>query len=449
MKISALMSDTDFNKLMNTILANTKNLYISYPAQNKWMVKKQREVEEDIHDDLLVGIATSVRNYSTLSPKVGSTGFQKALCTLERVVGVGEGADCGLFSLPVIWVSFLRLVREQKSEDWAWEFLLQALNLALNKFGREHSFVTVLLNLQKIWVKDPGQLEGVILKSYLCCIAHVKEMLGSFNLTYLTLWADYVVYLDGAATNKTNNVVEDIRGVIKVLEEEKGPDGGPDSDYILELLGLMLYVLQSAPTMATMANEAEEVAKDLYRRLERRKKKSGGKLEGDLLIKWKDLRQTLGTLCQERKDYDKAISFLEEFLSYEIADERDALALEKLERCYVAVGRDEKAMEVRELRMNESQRLLQKTDTEPFGGEKVVNDHRERDDEEGEDVSEGKGSSEGTVVGQVEEIQKENPKEYDTNETGDFEVEQQLLREQIAELEKKLHVLETSKGGKL
>jgi tetratricopeptide (TPR) repeat protein len=444
------MSDTDFDKLMTTILENTKNLYISYPAQHKWSVDKQREVEEDIHDDLLVGIATSVRNYSTLSPEVGLTGFQKALCTLEKVVGVGEGADCGLFSLPAIWVSFLRLVRKQKSECWDWEFLSQALSLALHKFGREHSFVAVLANLQKIWVKDPVQLEDVILRSYLCCISHAKETLGSFNLTYLTLWADYVVYLDGAATNKTNNVVENIRGVVKVLEEEKGPDGGPDSDYILELIGLMLYVLQSVPTMETMANEAEEVAEDLHRRLERRKKKAGGKLEGNLLITWKDLRQTLGTLCQERKDYVRAISFLEEFLSYEIADERDAFALEKLERCYVAVGRDEKATEIRELRMNESQRLLQKTDTKPVGGEKVVNDHREKDDEEIEDVSEGKGSSEGTVVSQVEEIEEGNPEEYDANETGEFEVKQQILREQIAELEKELHALESSKrkGGK-
>jgi hypothetical protein len=437
----APMSNTDLDKLMITILANTRNLYISYPAQNKWMVKKQREVEEDIHDDLLVGVATSVRNYSSLSPTVGYKGFRKALHMLKKVVGVGEGADCGLFSLPAIWISFLRLIRDQRP-DWAWEFLSLASNLAMKKFGHEHSFVQVLLNLQKIWREEPHQLEEVVLRTYRSCIADVKETLDSFNLTYLSLWADYVAYLDGTSINETNHVVKDIRGVIKVLEEDKGSDGGLDSDYILELFGLMLYVLQSAPTMA---DEAEKVAKELLLRVERRRVKAGGKLEGDLFTTWKDLRQTLGTLCQDRKDYHQAINYLEEFLDHKIVDDRDALALEKLEGCYRSIGRGEKAEEVWKWRMGESQRLLQKPDTDPVGGQKVVNHYQERDDKEGENVSEEEGSSEGTVMGQVEEIDEENLGECDANEIGDSEVEKQLLGEQIAELKKRLNVLETGK----
>jgi tetratricopeptide (TPR) repeat protein len=429
-------------ELMDVIIAKTEDLYIKYLAQGTWLVNKQREVEEDIHDDLLVGIATSVRNYSSLSPDVGDIGFQKALLALGKVVGVGDGADCGLFSLPAIWVSFLRLVRGQRPV-WASRFLSVALNLARTKFGRKHSLVQVLDNLKSVWEKDPGQVEQVVLRIYRRCISQVKERLGPFNLTYLSLWADYVVYLDGTSDSETYDVVENIRGVIKVVEEEKGKDGGPDSDYVIELNGMMLYVLQSAPTTA---DEAEDVAKELLERLKRRKKKAGEKLEGDLFTTWKDLRQTLGTFCQRRGDYEKAIGYLEESLTWEIVDERDVLALEKLERCYLSVGRDEQAKVVWQRRMDESQRLLQKADAEPARGEKVADDHGEGDDKEGGNVSDEGGSSEGTVVCQVEEINEENLGEYNDDEIGDSEVEQQLLREQIAELTKRLNVLEMGKG---
>jgi len=434
----------DVTKLMDLVIAKTEDLYITYPAQGKWPVNKQREIEGDEHDDLLVGIATSVRNYSSLSPDVGDTGFQKALLTLGKVVGVGDGADLGLFSLPAIWVSFLRLVRGRPV--WASKFLSVALNLARTKFGRKHSLVQVLDNLKSIWEKDPGQVEQVVLRTYRRCISQVKERLDPFNLTYLTLWADYVVYLDGTSDSETYDVVENIRGVIKVVGEEKGPDGGPDSDYVIELYGMMLYVLQSAPTMA---DEAEDVAKELLERLEQRRGRDGGKLEGDLFTTWKDLRQLLGTFCQRRGDYEKAIGYLEESLGWEIVDDRDILALEKLERCYLSVGGDEqvqKAKVVWQRRMDESQRLLQKADMEPARGEKVAGGHGEGDNKEGGNVSDEGGSSEGTVVCQVEEINEENLGEYNDNEIGDSEVEQQLLREQIAELTKRLNVLEMGKG---
>jgi hypothetical protein len=439
------MSNTDFDGILGTILAKVKDLYISYPAQKKWKVEKHREAEEDIHDDLLVGVASSLRNHSSLNPTVGYKGFQKALQTLEKVVGVGEGADCGLFSLPAIWLSFLRMIRDQRP-DWARDFLSLALRLAMRRFGHEHSLAQVLLNLQKVWMKEPGKLEEVIFTAYRSCIAQVKEELGAFNLTYLSLWGDYVVYLDGKSTNETHAVVNDIRSVIKISEEEKGPDGGPDGDYTLELLSLTLYVLQSAPTMA---EEAEKVAKELLIRVNRRRLKAGGQLEENLFIKWKDLRQTLGTFCHKRKEYRQAIYYLEDFLNLEIIDDRDNLALQKLEACYRSLGRDGDAEKVRQLRMDNSQRLLQKTNTAPGGGEEVVNDHGERDDDGGEDVSEEEGGSEATVVGQVEESNEEDLEEEDADEIRDCEVEIQLREEQLAGLKQRLSVLKSQAEGKI
>jgi hypothetical protein len=88
------MSKTDFDETLSNILAKVDRLYISYPAQKKWKVESQREIEEDEHDDLLVGIASSLRDCSSSGPVVGYAGFQEALGELEKVVGVGEGADC-------------------------------------------------------------------------------------------------------------------------------------------------------------------------------------------------------------------------------------------------------------------------------------------------------------------------------------------------------------------
>jgi len=443
MEIPALMSKKGIDELMGTIPANVKDLYISHPAQKKWKVQKQREVEEDIHDDLLVGVATSLRNYSSLSPELGYKGFQKALHTLEKVVGVGQGADCGLFSLPAIWESFLRMIRKERL-DLAGVFLSRVLQLAIYKFGREHPFVQVLLGLKKVWMTEPAaQLEEVIFKAYRRCITHVKEKLGAFNLTYLCLWGDYVVYLDGSSTNETRDVVDNIRSVIKISEEEKGPDGGPDGDYTLELLGLTLYVLQSAPTMA---DEAEKVARELLIRVNQRRVKAGGKLEGDLFITWKDLSHTLGTFCQEKKDYQQAVGYLEDFLDYEIVDDRDTLALEKLEKCYVSLGRDDDAKAVWQRRMDSSQRLLQKTNKEPVWDEEAMNDHRERDGDDGGDVSEERGnSSQPTLVVEVEELNEGNLEEDETDEIGDSEVEMQLVQVQIAELQRRLNVLKRKK----
>jgi len=211
----------------------------------------------------------------------------------------------------------------------------------------------------------------------------------------------------------------------------------------------LTHWLQSAPTMA---EEAEKVAKELLVRVNQRRLKAGGQLEGNLFITWKDLMQTLGTFCHERKDYHQAIYYLEDFLNLEIVDDRDNLALQKLEGCYRSLGRDGDAEKVWQLRMDNSQRLLQKTNTVPVGGEEVVNDRGERDDDGWEDVSEEEGSSEATVVDQVEESNEETLEEEDADadEIRDCEVEIQLREEQLAGLKQRLNVLKSQEAeGKI
>jgi hypothetical protein len=74
--------------------------------QGIWQAKNQFVVQEDIHDDLLVGVASTLRNFESQEPDIGRMGIRKAFMTLEKVV-----ADCGLFSLITIWESFLRMIR--------------------------------------------------------------------------------------------------------------------------------------------------------------------------------------------------------------------------------------------------------------------------------------------------------------------------------------------------
>lgn len=443
--IPLAVSDIELNGLLGIIINEVKHLYISYPAQDKWKIKKQREVEEDEHDDLLVGVGASLRNYSQLSATVGYTGFQNALHTLEKVVGVGEGRDCGLFSLPAICESFLRIVRAKRL-DWAREFLSQALILARKRFPHRHPFVQVLYNLPKIWMKNPHHIEEIVCQIYRSCIVTVKDELGAFNLTHLQLWGDYVVYLDGRSIDETQAVVKNIRSVIKISDEEKGPDGGTDGDYSITLLGLTLYILQSSQTMVV---EAEKVAKELLVRLDQRKERDGGKLDGTLFVTWKDLIHTLGTLSYDKKEYHQAIGYLEVFCSYEIADERDTLALETLQSCYLSLGRDFESQEIRQQRLEHSQRLLEKreirNETELVGREKDVNDYEELYDGDGRDTIE-EGGSEETVVDWVEEINEDSLEEKIADISGDREVEIQLLQEQIAELEQRLEILKGARG---
>jgi hypothetical protein len=330
---------------------------------------------------------------------------------------------------------------ESKRLDWAKEFLSRALTLAMRKFGRRHPFVQILFNLEKIQMERPGSIDGLIRSAYYSCIAHLKDELGDFNLTHLSLWGDYVIYVDKASPDKTRAVVKNIRSLIKVSDDGKGPDGGMDGDYSLALLSLTLYVLQSSETMA---DEAEKVTKELLVRLDQRKLRDGGKLEGDLFINWKDAIHTLGNFCYNKRDYHQAIGYLEDFCSYEIADERDILALETLQECYLSLGRDDDAKETRQWWMYHSQRLLQKhetgNETEPVWREEDVNGRRERDDyDDGDRIEEEE--SETTIVNWVDKINEESLEEDIPDQSGDLEAEIQLVQDQMAELQQRLDVL--------
>ncbi|KAL2063808.1 hypothetical protein VTL71DRAFT_5613 [Oculimacula yallundae] len=440
--IPPTMRDTDFDAILNNVLNNVKNLYISYPDQNKWKVQNHRQVEEDIHDDLLVGVATSLRNSESLSLSIGNKGFENVLQMVGKVVGAEEGADCGLFSLPAILISFLRLVRGNRR--WAKRFLKEVLKVAKKKFGHKHPFVKALSSLQKICNKDPDQtlITGVVLAAYGRCIEDVKGNLGTLHLTYLSLWGDFVVYLGGGSVNDTQALVKDIRNVIQVVDAEKGQNTGPLSDYALELLGLILYVLQSSPKM--MADQAEEAAEELNRRLEQRMVKDGGKLEGDLLITWKDLRHLLGKICQDKKNYLKAIGYFEEFLNVDIEDERDACALEKLETCYEAVGRYDAAKDVKQRRMEACQKMLKETETDLARVRKVVGDFKGDVDVNGNEDGEGDGAgdnSDSTVGEQAEDYVEEGI----ADENGDADAEIQILEEEIAGLQQRVKLLRRKK----
>lgn len=442
-RIPTATGKTKILGLCDAMLFNAKELYLSYFSQKKWKVAHEREVEEDIHDDLLVGVATSLRNYDSLGQSglpISFEGMRQAFQVLEKVVGVRKGADCGLFSLPAIWESFLRMIRKQKP-DLAASFLSQAVQLAKLKFGKDHPFAQVLLILQKIQMEDSQQLADVIFTVYRSCIEHVENNLGSFHLTTLSLWGDFVVYLDGSSINQTRAAVDNIRRGIRKSETENGPDHA----YTLELLGLTLYVLQSD---LTMAEEAEEVALDMLQRVERIKANAGGKLEGDLLITRKDLKHTLGTLRHNQKDYENAIEYLEEFFYNEVMDGRDTFALQKLEECYTSLGELEKAEIIQKRRMETSQILLWQDEV------KTPEDDKECSKEEEPAESVDGGCIEGFAVdnfensNEKEDQDEENEEEDDdsTDDARDVEAEKQLLREQISEWEQRLKALE--KKGK-
>jgi tetratricopeptide (TPR) repeat protein len=437
------MRKTKILGLHDVMLFNAKELYLSYLSQKKWKVAHERIIEEDFHDDLLVAVGTSLRNYNSLGQSGLAISFKEmrqAFQLLDKVVGVQKGADCGLFSLPAILESFLRMIRKQWP-DVATSFLSQAVQLAKVRFGEDHPFAQVLLNLQKIQMEDSQQLADVIFTVYRSCIEHVENNLGSFHLTTLQLWGDFVVYLGGSSINQTRAAVDNIRRVIRKSETENGLD----HDYTLELLGLTLYVLQSD---LTMAEEAEDVALDIFQRVERIKANTGGKLEGDLLIKRKDLKQTLGTLRLKQKDYEKAIEYLEEFFHNEVMDGRDTQALQMLEGCYTSLGKLEKAKMVQKRRMETSQILLRQDEVKTAEDDKACT----KEEEPAESVD--GGCIEGTAVddfenpNEKEDQDEENEEEDDdsTDEVRDVEVEKQLLREQISEMEQRLKALE--KNGK-
>ncbi|KAH8588450.1 hypothetical protein B0O99DRAFT_600794 [Bisporella sp. PMI_857] len=438
-RIPTAMSKTNIMGLCEAMLFNAKELYLSYLSQKRWKVTNEREVEEDIHDDLLVGVATSLRNYDSLGQSglaISFKGMRQAFQVLEKVVGIQKSADCGLFSLPAIWESFLRMIRKQK-RDLAASFLSHAVQLAKQRFGKDHRFVQVLLILQKIQMEDSQQLANVIFTVYRSCIEHVENNIGSYHLTTLMLWGDFVVYLDGSSINQTRAAVNIIRRGIRKSETENGLDHA----YTIDLLGLTLYMLQSDPGMA---GEAEEVALDMLQRVERIKANAGGKLEEDLLITRKDLKHTLSTLRCNQKDYEKAIEYLEEFFHNKVMDDRDTLALQKLEECYTSLGKLEEAKMVQKRRMDTSQVLLWLGEVKAPEDDEMCGKNKDTVE------SVNGGCIQGTAVDDFKNSNKngdqEEESEEEDDEDGDVEVEKQLLREQISELEQRLKVL--NKKGK-
>lgn len=439
--------DTDFDRILNTLLHNVKGLYVSYHGQSIWHVQDHRKVEEDIHDEFLVGVASCLKNWGFLSHVVSNKGFNNVLEMVGKVIGAGKGADCGLFSLPAILISFLRLIRDGRT-DWAQRLIARALMLARRRFGNKHQLVQVLSRLQKMQKTYPSQITEVVLGAYDRCIEDVREQLEPSHLTYLSLHSDFVVYTEGRSVNDAQALIKTIRTVVRLEDEKPGPDAGPTSDFVLELLGMTLYVLQ-APCAKPMAHQAQTAAEDLLGRLEKRKAEDGGELKGELLTTWKDLRHVLGQFCLEKKKYPEAISFLEEFLVFEIADERDTCALEKLEQCYTAVGKLDDAREVRRRRKKTSEALLKQQGKSPSERKKDVKDREETNEVDNKNEDGREKSSDATVASQSDDEQRRVSSEEDvTDEDEEDNVEIQLLEEQITGLQQKVTDIKRKRGNK-
>lgn len=393
--------------------------------QGRWKITNRCKVQEDIHDDLIAGVGIALRNFESLGPNIGGMGILKAFKTLENVV-----ADCGLFSLPAIWISHLPMIQKGHTQ-FAKEFLSHALRLSIQKFhyGRNHPFVQVIVGLLKIEETEPHMLEQVIFRAYRSCIGHVTEKLSSFHLTTLSLWSDFVAYLDSSSASETKEAVDTFRRVIRRSEE----DNGLDDDYTLELLGLKLYVLQSTESMA---EEAELLALDMLCRVNRRLQ-AGEELEGSLFILWKDLRHVLGQFCRAKGDLHMAVMHLEDYLSHGVVDDRDIFALEHLEECYAQLGEQDEARRVRLWRMNRSRILLQEDDIELVEGETV--DNEDEEGHEHDDIDED--------IYEDEKIDGEAIEHDDAAELEDAEVEMQILQGQMDMLKKRMTIFQRKMEG--
>jgi hypothetical protein len=99
--------------------------------------------------------------------------------------------------------------------------------------------------------------------------------------------------------------------------------------------------------------------------------RAGEKLEGSLLIKWKDLNHTLGNFCHDKGDLRAAAMHMEESLVHGIVDDRDTLTLKNLEEWYVELGELSEAERVHQLRISSSQRLFSEDDIGSAEGEGV------------------------------------------------------------------------------
>ena len=315
--------------------------------------------------------------------------------------------------------------------QYAKKFLSHALRLSILRchYGRNHPFVQVIAGLLEIERTEPHMLEQVIFLAYRSCIGHVTEKLSSFHLTTLSLWSDFVAYLDSSSASEIKEAVDIFRRQIRRSEE----DNGLDDDYTLELLGLLLYVLQSTESMA---KEAELLALDMLCRVNRRLQ-AGEELEGSLFILWKDLRHTLGKFCHAKGDLRTAVMHLEDYLRYGVVDGRDALALEHLEEWYAQLGEQNDARRVRQWRIDSSRILLQADDIELVEGDTVDNE-----DEEGHEYD---GTGEDTY--EDEKIDGETIEHGDAAELEDAEAEMQILQGQMDMLKQRMAILQRKVEG--
>jgi hypothetical protein len=216
--------------------------------------------------------------------------------------------------------------------------------------------------------------------------------------------------MDNSSASETKQAVDSFRTLI--LRSEK--DNGVDDDFTLEILGLSLYVLQSTNSTAA---EAELVALDMFRRVNRRLQ-TGEKLEGSLLIMWKDLKHTLGNFCYARGELQAAVSHVEGCLIHGVVDHRDSIALKSLEEWYAELGKLDEAERVRQLRISSSQRLFREDKIELAEEEGFGKGNEDRDEDECEEEDRDKDEDEGGEVVEDENfIENEDAEEKMKNGT--------------------------------
>lgn len=412
-QIPPKFSDSRYHLIYQALVGNVEQLYKHYLPT--WKVHNNNAVEEDEHDDLLVGINSSLRSLEESENSFAHHGIHKAFHTLRKVVvGTKKSGHCGFFSLPAILQGYLRF-REHNEPIMAKCFILHAIRHAKQKFKAKHPFVRVLVNLQHIrriqelqeyqaireaqnvqYLEDLMQanfeeLKVIIYAAYFTCIEVTKQRLGAQNISYLQLWGDFVVYGDNSSASDALDVIQQ---AVRTCEE----DNSECDDHTMTLLGMKLYVQQSIPSWT---KEAEATALDMVRRLDSRVRKTGIDLEGDMLIIWKDLRHTLGNFQHARKEYAVAIWYLEVYLEKGVEDDRDIFALKLLEEWYSDWGDDAKALKVRERRIYEEKRQTTGVLVDAFSNE-FLYDASDKGTWEYGSENGGRLSNESTVVGEVE-----------------------------------------------
>lgn len=407
-RLPAKFNHSRYHCTHDALIRSVEQLYITHLP--KWKVHNHLHVEEDEHDDLLVGIGVSLCCLEESNNSFAHQGIHKAFHTLRKVVGTKKSEDCGFFSLPAILQAYLKL-RKHNELIMAKFFLLRAIKYAKQKFNLGHPFVRVLVYLQRLrriqelqedqesrqvhtlqylealMQANFQELQIVIFHAYWTCIK-VTKRLGNHNMSYLQLWGDFVAYGDESSAR---DLLDHIQQAVRHCDEQNREY----DDYTMTLLGMNLYVLQTTPSMI---NEAEATALDMVRRLDKRVAETGKELEGDMLITWKDLRHTLGNFHHARKEYRTATMYLEIYLEKGVEDERDLFALKRLEEWYSDLGDPTEVARVREWRLCEEKKQMAGVIIETFSNEDL-----EESDQGTLGSDDGNLSNEETVVGELEQ----------------------------------------------